>query len=170
MQTEVISVKKRVLPVFAGLLPYFQICIFLYLIWFTPEVFASISPVLLFFCVILTGPICGLLFLVTGLRSADLTPGLLAKWGLAVKLAHIPFYVAVFLLVMLAVPLSAPFFFLLDVMTLCAGSGFGIAAVLRARKEGLLSNGWTLIHIALHFCFVADVISAFLLSRKIKNA
>ena len=169
MQTEVISVKKRVLPVFAGLLPYFQICIFLYLIWFTPEVFVSISPVLLYFCVILTGPICGLLFLVTGLRSADLTPGLLAKWGLAVKLAHIPFYVAVFLLVMLAVPLSAPLFFLLDVMTLCAGSGFGIAAILRARKEGLLSNGWTLIYIALHFFFVADVISAFLLWRKLKK-
>ena len=169
METEVISVKKRVLPVFAGLWPYFQICIFLYLIWFTPEVFVSISPVLLFFCVILTGPICGLLFLVTGLRSADLTPGLLAKWGLAVKLAHIPFYVAVFLLVMLAVPLSAPFFFLLDVMTLCAGSGFGIAAVFRARKENHISTGWAIALGIAHCFFVTDVIGAFLLWRKLKK-
>ena len=71
---EVISVKKRVLPVLAGLWPYLMAGLFLYLMWFTPEVFASVSPVLLFLFVVLLGPILGLVCLMAGLRSADLSP------------------------------------------------------------------------------------------------
>lgn len=161
--------KKRVLPVLAGLWPYLMAGLFLYLMWFTPEVFASVSPVLLFLFVVLLGPILGLVCLMAGLRSADLSPGLLAKWNLRVKLAHIPFYVVIFLLVALAVPLSAPFFFVFDVMVLCSGSGFGIAAIIRARRNGLLSKVQALMHILLHLCFVTDVVSAFLICKKLRT-
>ena len=65
-------------------------------------------------------------------------------------------------------PLFAPFFFFLDAAVLFLSSGFGIAAALRARKEGQAATGWAVLHILLHCCFVLDVISAFLIRKKLR--
>ena len=161
--------KKRILPIFAGLWPYLLVGTFLIFMWFTPDVLASVNPVLILFVMVLLGPALGTIFLLLGLKSRMLSPVLLAKWNLTAKLIHIPFYIVMFLLGFLVAPLAAPFFFLLDVMALCTSSGIGIAAVLRARKEGQATIGWAVLHIFMHCCFVLDVISAFLLWYKFKR-
>ncbi len=162
--------KKPILPILAGLWPYLLVGTFLYLIWFTPEALRDVSPVLILFAVVLLGPVLGVVCLLVGLRSGAVSPAQLSGWSLAVKLAHIPFYVAVFLLTFLAVPLAAPFFLLLDIMTLCTSSGLGIAAILRARREGVVKTGWAITHCFAHCIFAADVISAFLVRKRLRIA
>jgi len=159
-------VKKRVLPILAALAPYLMVCVMLCVIRFTPERLQSVSPLHFFCLILLLGPILGFVCLVSGLRSAS--PALVAKWNLFVKLAHIPFYILIFLLTALALPLFAPFFFLLDAAVLFLSSGFGIAAALRARNEGHIATGWAVLHILLHCFFVLDVISAFLIYKKLR--
>ncbi|MBR7179064.1 MAG: hypothetical protein IKD27_06080 [Oscillospiraceae bacterium] len=168
--------RKYILPFLAGVFPYLLVLVFLYLMWFTPEVvYAALNlnftgPMLIFCLILLLCPILGFVCLMTGLLSTDFSPSLLAKQNLAVKLAHIPFYVVLFLLVFLAVPLFAPVIFLLDLSVLLLGSSFGIAAIIRARLNGLISTGQAVLHIILHCIFVLDVISAVLLWRKLNAA
>lgn len=160
--------KKRFLPILAGLWPYLLVGTFLMLIWFTPDILASVNPVLILFVMVLLGPALGTIFLFLGLKSKKLSPALLAKWNLTAKLIHIPFYIVMFLLGFLVAPLAAPFFFILDVMALSTSSGIGIAAVLRARREGLLSIWETVVHTLLHCFFVTDVVSAFLINKRLR--
>ena len=166
--------RKYILPFLAGLFPYLIVAVFLYLLWFTPEVLYMAlnlnitSPLLIFCLILLLCPILGFVCLMTGLLSADLSPSLLAKQNLAVKLAHIPMYVVFFLLTFLAMPLFAPFFFLLDISVLFLSSSFGISAIIRARQNGLISTGWAALHTILHYIFVLDVISAFLVWKRLR--
>ena len=162
--------KKRILPILAGLWPYLLVGTFLMFMWFTPDVLASVNPVLILFGMVLLGPALGTVFLLLDLKSRMLSPVLLAKWNLTAKLIHIPFYIVMFLLGFLVAPLAAPFFFILDVMALCTSSGIGIAAILRARREDGASTGWALLHIALHCFFVTDVLSAFLVRKRLRTA
>ena len=162
--------KKRVLPVSAILVPYLMAASFLCLLRFTPELLLYVSPLLVYFLILLLGPVLGFVYLLVGLKSTTLSPTLLAKWNLWVKLAHIPFYMGIFLLAFLVLPLLAPWFFFLDIAVLFLSSSLGIAAVLRARKENCISTGWAIALGIAHCFFVTDVISAFLLWRKLKQA
>lgn len=158
--------KKRLLPLLAALAPYLMVSAFLFVIRFTPELLSLVSPLLLYGLILSLGPALGVVCLVFGLRSAS--PALAAKWNLFVKLTHIPFYIVILLLSFWVMPLFAPFFFFLDAAVLLLSSGFGIAAALRARKEGQAATGWAVLHILLHCCFVLDVISAFLIRKKLR--
>ena len=160
--------KKRILPVSAILAPYLMTGLCLCLIRFTPEVLEVVPPLLIYCFLLLLGPVLGFVYLLMGVKSPSLTSMLLAKWNLWVKLVHIPFYVAIFLVATLALPLFAIGFFFLDAAVLILSSGFGIAAILRSRKEGHLTTGSAVLHTILHCIFVADVISAFLVYRKLK--
>ena len=161
--------KKPILPVLALLAPYLMIAAFLCVIHFTPELLQIVSPLLVYFLILMLGPVLGLTELLVGLCSKALSPARLAKWDLIVKLAHIPFYCIIFLLAFLAMPLFAPFFFLLDCAVLLVGPGFGIAAILRACRDGQLSIGAALLFGITHLIFVVDVLSAFLLWRRLRK-
>ena len=124
-------------------------------------------PVLTPLFILVCGPLLGLICLLVGLKSGSLSPALLARWDLAVKLAHSPFYCVICFL-FLVLPLFWSFLLVFDVMALCVSSGFGIAAALRARKEGQAATDWAVLHILLHCCFVLDVISAFLIRKKLR--
>ena len=163
--------KKRVLPLLAGIWPYLLVCVFLYIRLIAPTADGPVSPVPVFtiFCLLLLAPVLALVCLLWGLKARSSALALLAKWSLAVKLAHIPFYLLIFVLFMI-LPVFGVFFFVFDTMALIVSSGFGIAAVYRARKENRISTGWAIALGIAHCFFVADIISAFLLTRKIKQA
>ena len=163
--------KKRILPLLAGIWPYLLVCVFLYIRLVAPSADGPVSqvPVFMVFCILLLAPVLALVCLLWGLKARSSAPALLAKWSLAVKLAHIPFYLLIFFLFMI-LPVFGVFLFLFDTMALIVSSGFGIAAVLRARKENRISTGWAIALGIAHCFFVTDVIGAFLLQRKIKQA
>ena len=114
-------------------------------------------------------------------RNSESAPVELAKWELLIKLAHLPYYLAVFaiclmLLIAIAVPafMMAVLFFvpwavITDVILMLTSSCYGFSAIRRAKSEGTLPPGAALRHTVAHCIFVADVISAFLLWRKLKN-
>ena len=166
--------RKYILPFLAGVFPYLLVLVFLYLMWFSPEVVYTAlnvaSPSVTYYLILFLCPILGFVCLMTGLLSANLAPSLPAKWNLTVKLVHIPFYVVVFLLAFLAMPLFSRYFFQLNISLLFLSSSFGIAAIIRARLNGLISTGQAVLHIILHCIFVLDVISAVLLWRKLNAA
>ena len=163
--------KKRVLPLLAGIWPFLLVCVFLYIRLVAPAADGPVSqvPVFTIFCILLLAPVLALVCLLWGLKAQTSDPALLAKWSLAVKLAHIPFYLLIFVLYMI-LPVIGVFLFVFDTMALIVSNGFGIAAVLRARKENRISTGWAIALGIAHCIFVADVISAFLLWRKLKKA
>ena len=162
--------KKHVLPLLAGIWPYLLVCVFLYVGLVQPSADDPVSqiPVITMLCILLLAPVLALVCLLWGLKAQASAPALLAKWSLAVKAAHIPFYLLIFFLFMI-LPIFAAFLFVFDVMALTVSSGFGIAAVLRARKENRISTGWAIALGIAHCFFAADVISAFLLWHKLKR-
>ena len=155
--------KKPILPIACGLYPYLYIGLFLLVNAQNFDVPSLPFPLLL--GLVILGPVLGVAGIAAGLQTP---PERSAVWGLAVKLIHIPFYLLVFFL-FLILPLGAVFFFVFDAMTLISGCGFGIAAILRSRKEGRISTGWAVAQLLLHCCFVADIISAFLLRKKLHS-
>lgn len=161
--------KKYILPITAAFWPYLLVCVFLYVRLVQPSADGPVSqvPVIIILCILLLAPVLALVCLLWGLKTQASAPALLAKWSLAVKVAHIPFYLLIFFLFMI-VPIFAVFLLIFDGMALCVSSSFGIAAVLRARKEGQAATGWAVLHILLHCCFVLDVISAFLIRKKLR--
>ena len=162
--------KKRILPLLAGIWPYLLVGVFLYIYLVRPSADGPVSQVPVFTagCILLLAPIVSLVCLLWGMKAQVSSPALLANWCLAVKLAHIPFYLLIFFLFMF-LPVFGVFLFVFDAMALIVSSGFGIAAILRSRREGLLTNGQTVLHSLAHCFFVTDVLSAFLLWRKLKN-
>ena len=162
--------EKRILPIWAALWPYLLVAVFLY-IRLTPTESSepvSLVPVICVGCILILAPILALTCLLWGMTSQIPSPAMLAKWCLAVKLAHIPFYLAVFLL-FLVLPIFGTFFFVFDAMALIVSGGFGIAAILRARKEGLFTTGRAILHAIAHCFFMADVISAFLIWKRLRT-
>lgn len=91
--------------------------------------------------------------------------------SMTVKLLQIPAYGLFFLaglsgivlIQFLAVTLIV---WLLDLMTITLSGMLGLAAVLRCKKEGLLTSKQAVVYSILQFVFCADVIAAVLLWRK----
>lgn len=167
MVSEVNDMRNRVLPILGALWPYgiagFWLLANSPAAQFLQDLF---YPMLAF---LLLAPVLAICGLIQGLRDTEASPASLAGRSLAVKLAHIPFYGLVFFL-FLILPLGFAFFFIFDVLTMVVSGGFGIAAIVRARRAGMLSNFQTALHLIAHCLFVADAISAFLLWRKLKKA
>jgi CDP-diglyceride synthetase len=92
----------------------------------------------------------------------------LARWNLRIKLWLIPVYLFIFVFA-IGVPLAIPFLCLVDVVLILTSSGYGLRALLRARKEERIEKGMFLLLFLCHFCFVADVAAAFALQRKLKT-
>ena len=115
-------------------------------------------------------------------KTDELTPVELAKWELIIKLAHLPYYLAVFaiclmLLIAIAVPafmmavlFYVPWAVITDVILMLTSSCYGFSAIRRAKSAGSLEPGAALRHTVAHCIVVADVISAFLLWRKLRKA
>ena len=92
----------------------------------------------------------------------------LAGWNLRIKLWLIPVYLFV-LVFAIGVPLAIPFLFVFDTLLLLTSSCYGLRATVRIRKARQLSSGMFLLLVLAHFCFVADVLTAVFLCRKLKS-
>ena len=159
--------KKRILPILTGLWPYLTFGIYLLSAYGASQDFSIASIVML--CVPCLSPALGIVCLVLGLTGPGCSAEALTRQNLRIKLTHMPFYILIFLAFLVS-PIALPVFFLFDAMALIVSGGFGIAAVSRARKENHISTGWAIALGIAHCFFVADVIGAFLLTRKIKQA
>lgn len=114
--------------------------------------------------------------------AGENAPRKLAFFDMMLKLVHIPFYFcvflvgAIFLLAMvvpafvLISPLIVVTLFVVDGLLMLTTSMYGISAAVKAAKSGMLSRRTAILNGLLHCLFVADVISAIVLYRKIKNS
>ncbi len=114
-------------------------------------------------------------------RSED-AYGRLAFWDMLMKIAHIPFYVVVFglgvlLLFTIVVPAMifvTPFMVgmlvVVDLLLMITTSLYGVNALFRAWRKGLISGKYAVIHIVMHCFFVTDVISAVMIYFKLRKA
>lgn len=95
----------------------------------------------------------------------------LALANMLIKLFQIPNYLVLFLGAMLlfALPMVPVMVWMVDVMTIVLSGLVGLAAVLRCRAEGRLTNKAALVNGILQFVFCADVFSAVILYRKAKE-
>ena len=89
------------------------------------------------------------------------------RQGRLIKLVHIPLYVMAFLLGMMTVaaPPMTIGLFLLDGLLLLTSSSYGIAAALRARRQGELHPLAAALLIAGHCIFVVDVVCSCILCK-----
>ena len=116
------------------------------------------------------------------LRTKSLTALELARWDLIIKLCHIPVYVFLFLfslLILLAIAAPAvlmmalfgiPSIIVMELVMMLTSSCYGFRALRKARQEGLADKKWATIHTIAHCIFVLDVISAFLVWKRLKAA
>lgn len=105
--------------------------------------------------VLLTLVVCGLTIWYAVAKPEN------APWqGRLIKLVHIPFYVMAFLLGMMTVaaPPMMIGLFLLDGLLMLTSSSYGIAAALRAWRQGELHPLTTLLLVTGHCIFVVDVV------------
>lgn len=162
--------KKRILPLLAGIWPYLLVCVFLYIRLVYPSADGPVSPVpaITMLCILLLAPVLALVCLLWGMKAQGCPSALLAKWSLAVKLAHIPYYLLIFFLLMI-VPIFAAFLFIFAAMALIVSGAFGIAAVIRARRDNLISTGCAIALGFAHCFFVTDIIATFLLWHRLKQ-
>lgn len=105
----------------------------------------------------------------------------LASFNMVIKLLQIPFYLLVFLsgaAMFLAMVVPALIFispviifilFVIDLLLLITTSMYGVNALIRAGKQGIMSKKSALVHGILHFFFVADVISSVWVFVKVRK-
>ena len=108
-------------------------------------------------------------------------PRSLAIFNAVIKIAHIPFFLAIFVLgigflfasVVPAMILVTPFLmvilFIVDVLLMLTSSMYGINAIRRAYSAGQISGTFAIVNGILHFFFVADTISAIIVLCKVKK-
>lgn len=136
-------------------------------------------PVMIVVCAIIILNIIYAIVMCRGPESAKT----IAFWNLVVKVAHIPFYVIVFIIGILGallglIPVPFMFFigitvvfflFLGDFIVLFSTVSYGIAASLSGYKSGFLSQKEAVGYSVMHFFFCLDVIAAILMYFKIKK-
>lgn len=115
------------------------------------------------------------------LRCKSLSALELARWDFIIKLCHIPVYVLVFLfclLLLLAIAAPAvlmmalfgiPSLVFFDLVMMLTSSCYGFRALHMAKLEGIVDKKWATKHTIFHCIFVADVISAFLVWRRLRR-
>ena len=106
----------------------------------------------------------------------------LALFDMLIKFIHIPFYLFVFLIgviflfasvvpaLLFVTPIVIFHLFIIDVLMMLTSSMYGINAILRARKSGVVTNKFTVIHCVMHCFFVMDVISAVVVFMKLRKS
>lgn len=106
----------------------------------------------------------------------------LAFMDMLIKLIHIPFYLFVFLIGLIAfvlmvvpifafiAPVLAIMLAIIDFFLMLTSSAYGICALIRARKKGTISTMFMVVHIFMHLCFVLDIISAIVVFIKLRKA
>ena len=105
----------------------------------------------------------------------------LAFYNMLIKLIHIPFYLGVFILgvmFLLASVVPALIFFtpmvliyliFSDMILLVVSSMYGVNAIRKANRCGILTGKSTVRNLIMHFIFVCDVISAIHIYYKIRK-
>lgn len=158
-------------------LPLLPVAAFPYTIWLLGDLAGvggreppSLSPVLLLG-----------LFWLAGLAGAGLIlwQSLRGRWegrklalaSLVVKLVHVQNYIVLFFgaLFLFMIPMVAVLIWAVDVATIFLSGMVGLAAVLRCRAEGRLTNKVAVVNGILQFVFCADVISAIWVYRNTKE-
>lgn len=159
-------------------LPLLPAAVFPYTIWIVgsiapPPCLSSptVSPVVLLGLFWLLGLIGGIVTLWQSLRGRW-EGRRLALVSMLIKLFHIQNYIVLFLgaLLLFALPMAPVLIWLLDVMTIALSGLVGLAAVLRCRAEGRLTNKAAVVNGVLQFVFCADIISAIWVYRNTKEA
>ena len=158
-------------------LPLLPVAVFPYTIWLV----GSITDVGGGSLPVFAPSVLLLLFWLLGLVGAALTfwQSLRGKWegrklalaSMLIKLFHIQNYITLFLGAMLlfAIPMVPVLIWVVDVMTIILSGLVGLAAVLRCRGEGRLTNRAALVNGMLQFVFCADIISAIWVYRNTKE-
>ncbi len=99
----------------------------------------------------------------------------LARLSRTIKLAHIPAYVFHFTLGILGLMASVwgigliLWAVLIDFLTIILSGTVGLSASLCARKEGLLTDGESIVYAVLSFVYCADVAAAMVFCGKLKS-
>ena len=156
---------KSIVPISLLVIPLLMILPFFGMLIFTHEfvmyLFQYIyNPVLVLFPAVLILNLGWSLF-------GRLDCSTLTLWNLRIKLWLIPVYLFI-LFFAIFVPIAIPFLFLFDALLLVISSCYGLRALVRARKSELIGKGMFLILFLCHFFFMADVVAAFVLQRKLK--
>lgn len=111
-------------------------------------------------------------------KNADIE---LARWGMWIKIAHIPFYLFVLMVVLLMVVVSVvpamifitPFVIVcLVVVAFClmlTTSLYGACAMFQGVRRGNMSIVCAVVNIVLHCMFVTDTISAIIIFFKLRK-
>lgn len=154
---------KILLAAGAGLFPYAVVVVFRLGDGF------GVLPVVLG-----VGVLCAVAFLVLS-RRQEWPARDTALAALSVKLLQIPAYALFFLLglsgmVMIQFLAVTLIIWILDLITIALSGLLGLAAVLRCKKENILTGKQAVIYGVLQFVFCVDVISAVLLYRKTRGA
>ena len=157
---------KSILPISLLVIPWLLILPFFGMLIFTHEFVMSLfqyiyNPILVLFPAVLILNLGWALF-------GRLDSGTLTLWNLRIKLWLIPVYLFI-LFFAIFVPIAIPFLFLFDALLLLVSSCYGLRALVQARKGQQIGTGIFLILFLCHFCFVADVVAAFVLRQKLKT-
>lgn len=95
----------------------------------------------------------------------------LLRWCMLLKLAHIPFFVLIFAVALLANVLLLPLLPLLaavDYALVLSTSAYGLSALRCCVREGVLTKGAALLYGAAQLVFCLDVIGAVLCRRSVR--
>ena len=114
----------------------------------------------------LAGLVCALVLVAFSLGETWSARSM-AMAGMTVKLLQIPAYVLWFLVGMILIAFMGPILTLLvDVMTIALSGLVGLAAVIRCKREGILTGRQAILYGILQFIFCVDVFSAIILYQK----
>ena len=154
------------------------VAIFPYTIWVVGSMVEAIGIVLPNFSPV----VLLLLFWLLGLAGAGIVlwQSFRGNWegrklalaGMIIKLFHIQNYIVLFFgaIFLFMIPLVTVVIWVFDVMSITLSGLVGLAAVLRCRVEGRLTNKAAIVNGILQFVFCADVISVIWVYRNTKEA
>ena len=106
----------------------------------------------------------------------------LTLFNMLIKLIHIPFYLIVFLLgvlslflavvpaLVLVTPIMIFVLFVIDILLMLTSSMYGISALIKAFKAGLITGKFMIIHMIMHCFFVTDIISSVIVFFTLKKS
>lgn len=89
-------------------------------------------------------------------------------WNLVLKVAHMPFYACMFLIIM-ASPMYMFLLFWPLAMTVTATGLYGVRAIGKASKQELVSKYFVLVHMIAAYLPILDIISAIFVYQKMST-
>lgn len=169
---------KRLFPVMLALWPYLYVASF----YVVPD---KVQSIYFWMSVILTIVVYISNMIYASICKEEDSYYYLAFWNMVIKLIHVPVYLLVFLMdialvLLVFVSIHIPIFlfmspiliiylFFAELLLMIASSTYGVNALIRAGMKQIVSKKYVIINILLHFFFVADVISAIVLYKKVRK-